>query len=352
MPAAACIAERPRPACSPSPFREGGRGEGLYFTPMYLGIEIGGTKLQLGLGPADGQLLGLWRGTVDLSAGGDGIRRQILDAVPELLASARVSRAALKGVGVGFGGPVDDGTRSVIKSHQVAGWDGFPLADWLGEALGLPAVLGNDADVAGLAEALFGAGRGLSPVLYMTIGSGIGGGLVVDGDILRGTGRGAAEIGHLKVRDPRSADGRLETLENIASGWGIGRYARECVAADPAGGATLVGLAGGVQHITAQTVATAAAGGDLLALRVLGSALDALADAICAAVVLVCPRRVVIGGGVSLIGEELLFAPLRERIADRVFAPFAGLTDVVPAALGEAVVVHGALALARRRLHP
>jgi glucokinase len=317
---------------------------------MYLGIEIGGTKLQLGVGPGDGALAGLWRGAVDPAAGGDGIRRQIVAAVPELLASARVERYGLRGVGIGFGGPVDDATRSVIKSHQVAGWDGFPLADWLGEALGLPAALGNDADVAGLAEALFGSGRGMSPVLYMTIGSGIGGGLIVGGEILRGTGRGAAEIGHLKVRDPRSNDGRLEVLEHIASGWAIGRYAAESAARDPTAGARLIGLAGGVEQITAQTVAAAAAAGDPLGNRVLGHALDGLADAICAAIVLVCPQRVVIGGGVSLIGEELVFAPLRRRVADRVFPPFAGLTDIVPAALGEAVVVHGALALARRTL--
>src|SRR5262245_17312565 len=177
---------------------------------MYLGIEIGGTKLQLGIGLGDGVLLASWRGGVDVAASGEGIRRQIVAAVPELVASAGVERGALRGVGVGFGGPVDDDTRSVIKSHQIAGWDGFPLADWIGQSLGLPAILGNDADVAGLAEALFGAGRGLSPVFYMTIGSGIGGGLIVNGEILRGTGRGAAEIGHLKVRDPRTNDGRLD----------------------------------------------------------------------------------------------------------------------------------------------
>jgi glucokinase len=317
---------------------------------MFLGIEIGGTKLQLGVGRGDGELLGLWRGTVDVAAGGDGIRRQIVAAVPELLASANVKREELRAVGVGFGGPVDDATRSVIKSHQIAGWDGFPLADWLGEALGLPAVLGNDADVAGLAEALFGAGTGLTPVLYMTIGSGIGGGLILDGQILRGTGRGAAEIGHLQVRDPRAADGRLETLENIASGWAIGRYAGECVARDRTGGAELIELAGGEARITARTVGEAAAAGDPMADRILNVARTALADAICAAIVLVCPRRVVIGGGVSLIGERHFFDPLRAQIAAKVFPPFAGLTDVVPAALGEAVVVHGALALARRRL--
>src|SRR5687768_2460124 len=186
---------------------------------MYLGIEIGGTKLQLGLGRGDGQLLGLWRGTVDVAAGGDGIRRQIVVAVPELLASANVKRDELKGIGVGFGGPIDDATRSVIKSHQIAGWDNFPLGDWIGESLGLPAVLGNDADVAGLAEASFGAGQGLSPIFYVTLGSGIGGGLIIDGAIHRGVGRGAAEIGHLRMWH----EGRWDVLEHFASGWAIDR---------------------------------------------------------------------------------------------------------------------------------
>ena len=126
---------------------------------MFLGIEIGGTKLQLGLGRGDGLLLALWRGTVDAAAGGEGTRRQIVAAISELLAKAGVAREGLHGIGVGFGGPTDDATQSVIKSHHIAGWDGFPLASWLTELVGLPTVVCNDADVAGLAEALFGAGN-------------------------------------------------------------------------------------------------------------------------------------------------------------------------------------------------
>src|SRR5262245_29752426 len=143
---------------------------------MYLGIEIGGTKLQLGLGPGDGTLAGLWRGNVDVAAGAEGIRRQILAAVPDLLMQAKVDRAQIRGVGIGFGGPVDDATRTIIKSHQIQGWDGFPLADWITERLGWPAALGNDADVAGLAEALLGDGKNLSLIFYIPVGSGVGGG--------------------------------------------------------------------------------------------------------------------------------------------------------------------------------
>src|SRR5436305_6904041 len=117
---------------------------------IYLGIEIGGTKLQLGVGAGDGVLAGLWRGAVDVAAGPEGIRRQIAAAVPELLAKTFIDRSRLKGVGIGFGGPVDDATRTIIKSHQIEGWDGFPLAAWITDMLGWPAVLRNDADVAGL----------------------------------------------------------------------------------------------------------------------------------------------------------------------------------------------------------
>src|SRR3954447_5400728 len=190
---------------------------------MFLGIEIGGTKLQLGIGPGDGTLKSLWRGPVNPADGADGIRRQIVAAVPQLLAQAGLDRDQLQGVGVGFGGPVDDATRTVIKSHQIDNWEDFPLADWIGGLVGLPVALGNDADVAGLAEALFGAGKGFSPVFYITIGSGIGGGPIIDGEIYRGVGRGAAEIGHLRVLDD---SGKLQALEKVASGWALEQEAR------------------------------------------------------------------------------------------------------------------------------
>lgn len=295
---------------------------------MYLGIEIGGSKLQLGLGLGDGKLAGMWRGTVDVAAGADGIRGQITQAVPELLSQAKLDRSQIKGVGIGFGGPVDDATRSVIKSHQIAGWDNFPLAEWIENLLGWPAVLGNDADVAGLAEALFGAGKGLSPIFYITIGSGIGGGLIINGEIYRGCGRGAAEIGHL--RTPLFSD---VILENVASGWAIENKARKHG-----------------QFSSAEKVAQAAQRGDRMAWHVLDSAWEALAEAICSVITLVCPRRIVIGGGVSLMGERVLFQPLRTLVTERVFEPFAECYDIMPAILGEEVVVHGALALASKRL--
>ena len=309
---------------------------------MFLGIEIGGTKLQLGLGRGDGVISALWRGTVNQAEGSDGIMRQIVAAVPELQAKANLDRSSLRGVGIGFGGPVDDATRTVIKSHQIAGWDGFPLADWVSDLVGVPAVLGNDADVAGLAEALFGAGKGMSPVFYITVGTGVGGGLIIDGKIYRGVGRGAAEIGHLRL-----GPNAQETVEDLASGRGIERTVllssshsddREAFLRAP-------------EPSTTKRVVAAVSDGNQHARWALETAVSALAIGICHVIALLCPRRIVIGGGVSLIGVDLFFEPLRRMIHERVFAPFRGLTDIVPAALGEEVVVHGALALARQLIH-
>jgi glucokinase len=299
---------------------------------MYLGIEIGGTKLQLGLGAGDGVISQLWRGSVNAALGGEGIRQQILAAVPMLLNQANRSPGDLKGIGVGFGGPTDDATQSVIKSHHIAGWDGFPLAQWLEELLHLPTAICNDADVAGLGEARFGAGRGLSPVFYITVGTGIGGGLILNGEIYRGVGKGAAEIGHVRPAFPLGSALAGEILEAFASGTGIGHQ-----------GSMALG-----ERRTGAEVAALARERDPRALAVLDTAVQALAEGCCTVIKLLCPRRIIIGGGVSLLGDEWLFAPLRRYVQDRGFQAFAGLTDIVPAALGEEVVVHGALALARQ----
>lgn len=299
----------------------------------YLGIEIGGTKLQLGVGPDDGRLRALVREEVNPTEGADGIRRQIEAAVPALLQRAALSSSDLHGVGIGFGGPVDDTTRTVLTSHQIAGWDGFPLADWIADVVGLPAVLGNDADVAGLAEATHGAGKGLSPLFYITLGSGIGGGFIVDGEIYRGVGRGAAEIGQVRIE----TDEGIWTLEQLASGWGIEeRYYKRWDLASPT-------------RLAVPEIVHRAEAGERGAREVLAMAIASLSLACTHVIALLCPRRIVLGGGVSLMGERL-FGPLRTLVERDCFRPFAGLTDIVPAALGEEVVVHGAIRLARQRL--
>lgn len=339
---------------------------------MYLGIEIGGTKLQLGVGRGDGSpLIELQRFDVAPEQGAAGILRQIQAAAGPL-----IQRHSVKGIGCGFGGPVDRERGRAIKSHQIEGWDDYPLAEWLQRSFNLPAAIGNDCDVAGLAEARFGAGRGKRVVFFVTVGTGIGGGLIVDGEIFRGVGPAAAEIGHL--RPGLHAQSPEETVESIASGWGVAAAAQARLAgpvthqfgrltagekpSDPeAMRQRLIELEeaaeedvadlwqrceGRVENLTAREVAQAADQGNTLATEILQHAVQTLGWAIAQVITLVAPQIVVVGGGLSLISRALFLEPLREATARYVFPPLVGSYALEPAGLGEEVVVHGALTLA------
>jgi glucokinase len=316
-----------------------------------LGIEIGGTKLQLGIGRGDGTLAALHRLCVNPAGGAMGIRDQILAAFPALLTEMGLDQNQIGAVGVGFGGPVEAARGTIQKSYQIEGWDGYPLASWIRDELCVPlVVVENDADAAGLAEARLGAGIGYSPLLYLTVGSGIGGALIVDGQIYRGAGLGAVEIGHLNVPDATNRDTRSLELEQVASGWAIASAARELARRSLENGTDdwpVLALAhGDPRQITAAMVSQAAFQGDLEARDLMDRARTAIAFALAQAIALLAPRRIVMGGGLSLIGEDAWFEPIRRSIDRDVFEPFRGRCDLVAAALGEEVVVHGALARA------
>jgi glucokinase len=317
-----------------------------------LGIEIGGTKLQLGAARDDEGLSVLERRDVEPARGAPAILDQIRDAYRSLLDRMSLSPGQLRGVGVGFGGPVDVARGRIQTSYQVPGWTGFPLGEWIAENLGAAAVaVQNDADTAGLAESRLGAGVGCSPLLYLTIGSGIGGALILDGQIYRGAGLGAVEIGHIEVLDRSRTIPQVVQLEEIASGFGIANDARkEAIEQLSQGRRDWIVLREAQEdprRITAEIVARAAIDGDERAEAILGRARQAVAFALRQAIALLAPRRIILGGGVSLIGERHWFEPIRELVAAEVFPPFRGSYEIVPAALGEEVVVHGALALAR-----
>ncbi|MBN2291122.1 MAG: ROK family protein, partial [Pirellulales bacterium] len=148
---------------------------------MFLGIEIGGTKLQLCVGSGkDRELVEFERATVRPEEGAQGVLNQIKDLGKRIIGRLDETRA-LKGIGIGFGGPVEPQEGRVITSYQVSGWENFSLTKWCQTTFGLPAVLSNDSDAAGLAEAVLGAGHGQPVVYYTNAGSGIGGSLIIDG---------------------------------------------------------------------------------------------------------------------------------------------------------------------------
>jgi glucokinase len=306
---------------------------------VYLGIEIGGTKLQLGVGPGDGTLAAeLVHEPVDREAGAAGIRARIARFGREL-----IERHGARRIGIGFGGPIDAASGRTIKSHQIDGWDDYPLTNWCRETLGLPAVLGNDADLAALAEARFGAGQGCDPVFYVTVGTGIGGGFVRGGRLYAGFGPAASEIGHLRpglnATDPRA------TVESIASGLALEAAAKAMFGASGGDFRKLVGV--GVEaKLTPRELARGAELGNSDARKILEQATAALGWAIAQIVTLLAPQVVVVGGGVPLVGDQLFYEPLRRAVDQYVFPPLLGKFEIRKPKLEQAVVVHGALALA------
>ncbi len=339
---------------------------------MFLGIEIGGTKLQLGVGDGrSADFREFRRADIDAARGAAAILQQIRELGGALLRSHPVTR-----IGFGFGGPVDTSQGLVIKSHQVRGWENFHLGSWCQEQLGVPAIVGNDCDVATLAEANYGAGQGRRSVFFVTVGTGVGGGFVRDGQLL-GAGRPASsEIGHL--RPGLLAVQPDQTVESLASGWGIAAAAQARLSGQVTGSFTslegqerpesrvqlqrrladaqhadaesiedlLRRCHGNVDRLTAQVVAQAAEEGNAIAQRVLAHACQVLGWAIAQTITLLAPEVVVVGGGVSLIGEPWFFAPLRREVERFVFPPLRDSYTIEPAALGESVVVHGAVWLA------
>src|SRR5205814_7747358 len=230
----------------------------------FLGIEIGGTKLQIVAGDASAKILDRRRLLVDPAKSGAGIREQIRETLAELIPEAKPSA-----IGVGFGGPVDWKTGEICRSHQIEGWADFKLRDWLQTLSGLPVCVDNDANTATFGEALHGAGVGLNPVFYVTLGSGVGGGLVVDGQIYHGATPGEAEIGHVRL------DREGTIVESRCSGWAVDAKIRALQTTQPA--SALARMLGSVAGGEAKHLAAALQQGDAAARRILDEAAEDLA---------------------------------------------------------------------------
>ena len=297
---------------------------------MNLGIEIGGTKLQLVLGE-NGNIKKRQRLTVEPTLGARGIQDQIKKTVSEFGNS-------FGAVGVGFGGPVDWKKGRICRSHQIKGWSEFDLAGWLQGVSGKPVRVDNDANVAALGEARYGAGAGYNPVFYITLGSGVGGGLVVGGTIYHGDTPGEAEIGHVRL------DRRGSIVESRCSGWAVDRRIRELNAKEPAG--VLARLTKGESGGEARHLAEALKQADVGAESILRETAEDLAFGLSHVVHLFHPQIIIIGGGLAGVGEPLR-AAVESALKWFLMDAFAPGPRLALAALGEDAVPMGALELAK-----
>jgi glucokinase len=277
---------------------------------VILAIDIGGTKFSVAAFDGNHMVRRVSRAT-NAAGGRDWMLAQLGEILP-----AWCREFHFEGCGIGFGGPVDFAAQRVVLSTHVGGWKDFDLCGFVRDLTGAPVLMDNDANVGALGEGRFGAGKGYSPIFYMTLSTGIGGGIYEDGRVWRGADSYGGEIGHLTIRPdgPECLCGARGCFERMCCGLWLerdyGRSAKELMR-DP----------GFVERYVVD-----------------------LALGLKAAIMLLNPARIVIGGGISKAGERL-FIPLRSELRRQITAWSLARIDVVPAVLGDDSVLYGALTL-------
>jgi len=309
-----------------------------------LGIDIGGTNLVVGSVAEDGSALhALGTEPTQAEAGAEDVLDRLVALAQRTIAETRrtVPGAEILGVGVGAPGPLDTRSGIVLLTPNL-GWVDLPLRQIIHDRLGLTAALDNDANCAVLGEWWVGAARGCRNAIGLTIGTGIGGGIILDGRLYHGSSDVAGEIGHTTIdtEGRRCKCGNYGCLEAYASGPNIAMRAREALEAGAE--SKIPSLAGGdLERITAQTVYDAAYDGDELALEVVNDTAKFLAVGVANLLNIFNPEVVVVCGGVTLAGDHL-FVPLRREVSRRAFKPAVTACRIVPGELVGTAGVYGA----------
>jgi glucokinase len=311
---------------------------------LTIGIDVGGTKVLGGVVDESGKVLTTARKDTPRQ-GGSALTQTIADVAKELLEKHSVSS-----VGVSAAGFVSSDRKTMLATPNIADWNGVDLDGQLTKLIGLPVVIENDANAAAWGEAKFGAGKNQDHMMMLTVGTGIGGGIVVNGALYRGAFGIAAEFGHMRV----VPDGHIcgcgarGCFEQYASGNALLRHAREAINASPEVARNLLSRGDGtVAGLTGQAITEAARDGDPVALAAFNTTGQWLGAGIASLAVLLDPACVVIGGGVIDAGEILL-KPTRESLERNM--PFAGkhpYPQIIPAQLGNEAGLVGVADLAR-----
>jgi glucokinase len=314
-----------------------------------LALDIGGTKLAAGVVAPNGDVRAFLVVPSEAEHGPDAVLPRLFELGREAVESTGAAWTEIEAVGIGCGGPLDADEGVLLSPPHLPGWRDVPVTALAEEAYGRPAFLENDASAAALGEHRHGAGAGTENMVYLTLSTGVGGGVIAGGRLYRGSGGNGAELGHVTVDwrgRPCRGCGRDGCLEAYASGTSIAERAREALARPADGGTSALAAANGV---TAADVVAAARAGDRVAGEVWDETVAALACGVTSIVNLFEPELVVIGGGVSRAGEHLL-APVRDRVREHAIAPAGRAANIVRAGLGDHVGVVGAAAIASERL--
>ncbi len=312
-----------------------------------VGVDIGGTNINVGVVAfAGGPPFNFKTLPTEAQRGAkfvvDRVVKMIEEAIRHVMEEQNCGREAIAGIGIGSPGPLDRKTGTVISTPNL-GWRNFPLRDLIQNAVGLPASLDNDANAATYGEWWMGAGRGVNSLVGVTLGTGIGGGIVLNGELYHGAADAAAEIGHMTIDSTgrKCKCGNYGCLEAYASGPAIAARAVEGL--ESGAGSILLELAGDVHNVTAETVFEAVVAGDPYATEVINDTAKFLGVGLANVINMLNPEVLVISGGVTRAGDHL-FDPLRKEVRRRAFRVAEQACRIVPSGLEGTAGVIGAVA--------
>jgi glucokinase len=315
---------------------------------LFAGVDLGGTKILVLVADAEGRVVGSARIPTLAAQGPDAVITRIADAVRQAAADAGADAASLRATGISAPGPIDAAAGVITDPPNLPGWHNVPLARILGEQLGVPAILENDANCGAVGEHNFGAGRGYRHLIFVTISTGIGGGVIINNELYAGASGAAGEVGHIAVSvdGPACGAGHVGCLEAFASGTAIAARAREMIVA---GG--LPRTARMAEHnppLSAETVFLAGQQGEAEATALITEAGRYLGIGLASIINAFNPQAIVLGGGLTNMGETLL-GPAVEVARARSFGQSFMDVRIVEGELGERAAALGALAVARNR---
>lgn len=315
------------------------------------GIDIGGTTVKLAIFTEQGEIITQWEIPTDKTDFGKKIMQDVKEAITKKLEELNIPYESLKGAGAGAPGPVDT-EKGILQGAVNIGWDdNFPLRDLLQSALNVPVAIENDANVAALGEMWQGAGQGAKDIICVTLGTGVGGGVIVNGDIIHGSNGAAGEIGHLTsvpVGGLSCNCGKSGCLETVASATGIVRTAKNKIASFN-GESILKDLLGQKGNLSAKDIFDAAKNDDPLALEVVDETANHLGLALANIGSVFNPERIVIGGGVSRAGDFLV-QKIRQSFDQYSFKAVRESTEILLAKLGNDAGIVGAAWLAANKI--
>ena len=317
---------------------------------LILGIDLGGTKILTAVANSQGKMLSRDHSITPAKKGHEAVIQSILESVYRALEQADVAVSALTAIGVGAPGISNPETGILFTSPNLPGWRDVPLRDIVQEKLGKKAFLINDANAAALGELYFGAARGARNFIYITISTGIGGGIVINGNIYNGAIGTAGEVGHMTIDDdgPICNCGNRGCWETLASGTALAREARHRIKEGVR--TSILEYAGGdVEKVTAQVIHSAAEKGDSLGKELIARTGYYVGVGLANLINIFNPELIVIGGGLSNIGDMLL-EPAFEVAGERAYKEAFQTVRFASAELGRNSGVLGAAAFALREI--